>query len=192
MDMDMTEVERQRRERKERGEKEIPSINDFIVYATARVLRDFPSLNAAYTDQGLELFSDINIGMAVALEDGLIVPVIRNADRLSLDQLAQKSRELVEKAQKKKLFPLDYEGGTFTVSNLGMFGVDNFVAIINPPQAAILAVGQVAPRVVPDGQKVAIRSMMTMTLSADHRMTDGAIAAKFLGGVKKLLENPVL
>jgi pyruvate dehydrogenase E2 component (dihydrolipoamide acetyltransferase) len=192
MDMDMTEVERQRRERKERGEKEIPSINDFIVYATARVLRDFPSLNAAYTEQGLELFSDINIGMAVALEDGLIVPVIRNADRLSLDQLAQKSRELVEKAQKKKLFPLDYEGGTFTVSNLGMFGVDNFVAIINPPQAAILAVGQVAPRVVPDGQKVAIRSMMTITLSADHRMTDGAIAAKFLGGVKKLLENPVL
>jgi pyruvate dehydrogenase E2 component (dihydrolipoamide acetyltransferase) len=192
MDMDMTEVERQRRERKERGEKEIPSINDFIVYATARVLRDFPSLNAAYTEHGVELFSDINIGMAVALEEGLIVPVIRNADRLSLDQLVHKSRELVEKAQKKKLFPLDYEGGTFTISNLGMFGVDNFVAIINPPQAAILAVGQVAQRVVPDGQKVAIRSMMTMTLSADHRMTDGAIAAKFLGGVKKLLENPVL
>jgi pyruvate dehydrogenase E2 component (dihydrolipoamide acetyltransferase) len=191
MDVDMTEVERQRRKGKERGEKEIPSLNDFILYASARALKDFPALNAAYTEQGLQLFPDINIGMAIALEDGLIVPVIRNADRLSLDQLAQKSRELVEKAQKKKLFPLDYEGGTFTVSNLGMLGVDNFVAIINPPQAAILAVGRVAPRVIPDGQQVVIRSMMTVTLSADHRITDGAIAAKFLGGVKKLLENPV-
>ena len=101
---------------------------------------------------GVEIYSDINIGIAVALEEGLVVPVIRNADRLSLQELAKQSRELAEKAQKKKLFPLDYEGGTFTVSNLGMFGVDNFVAIINPPQCAILAIGQVAPRVVPQAK----------------------------------------
>ncbi|HET8562585.1 MAG TPA: 2-oxo acid dehydrogenase subunit E2, partial [Candidatus Binatia bacterium] len=106
-----------------------------------------------------------------------------------LQELAKQSRDLAEKAQKKKLFPLDYEGGTFTVSNLGMFGVDNFVAIINPPQCAILAVGRVAPRVVADGEAVVIRSLMTATLSADHRLVDGAIAARFLQAVKRLLEN---
>jgi pyruvate dehydrogenase E2 component (dihydrolipoamide acetyltransferase) len=121
-----------------------------------------------------------------------VVPVIRNADRLSLEELAKYSRELADKAQKKKLFPLDYDRGTFTVSNLGMFGVDNFIAIINPPQCAILAVGQVAPCVVPFGEGIAVRSMMTMSLSADHRVVDGALAARFLQEVKRLLENPVL
>jgi pyruvate dehydrogenase E2 component (dihydrolipoamide acetyltransferase) len=170
----------------------VPSINDFILSGCARALRDFPSLNAAFTDHGVEIYSDINIGMAVALEEGLVVPVIRNADRLSLQELAKQSRELAEKAQKKKLFPLDYEGGTFTVSNLGMFGVDNFIAIINPPQCAILAIGQVAARVVPHGEGIAVRPMMTMSLSADHRVVDGAIAARFLQEVKKLLERPEL
>jgi pyruvate dehydrogenase E2 component (dihydrolipoamide acetyltransferase) len=117
------------------------------------------------------------------------VPVIRNADQLSLKELAAQSRELANKAQSKKLFPLDYEGGTFTLSNLGMLGVDNFIAIINPPQCAILAVGRVAPRVVTDGDGIEIKSMMTATLSADHRIIDGAIAARFLQQVKQLLEN---
>jgi pyruvate dehydrogenase E2 component (dihydrolipoamide acetyltransferase) len=187
IDVDMTEVLRSRNTWKEKGEQIIPSINDFILSACARGLRDFPSLNAAFTDHGVEIYSDINIGMAVALEEGLVVPVIRNADRLSLQELAKQSRELAEKTQKKKLFPLDYEGGTFTVSNLGMFGVDNFVAIINPPQCAILAVGQVAPRVVPHGEGIAVRPMMTMSLSADHRVVDGAIAARFLQEVKRHL-----
>jgi pyruvate dehydrogenase E2 component (dihydrolipoamide acetyltransferase) len=190
MDVEMTAVNRRRTEWKERREELIPSINDFILCACARALKDFPSLNAAFIDRGIQIFSDINIGMAVALEEGLVVPVIRNADQLSLQEMAEQSRELAEKAQKKKLFPLDYEGGTFTVSNLGMLGVDSFVAIINPPQCAILAVGQVAPRVVPDGEKIRIRPMMTMTLSADHRIVDGAIAARFLHEVKGLLENP--
>jgi len=189
MDADMTEVTRRRSALKEKGEQLVPSINDFILSACARALKDFPSLNAAFTDQRVELYSDINIGMAVALEEGLVVPVIRNADRLSLQELAKQSRELADKAQKKKLFPLDYEGGTFTVSNLGMFGVDNFVAIINPPQCAILAVGQVAPRVVPHGEGIAVRPMMTMSLSADHRVVDGAIAARFLQEVKRHLER---
>jgi pyruvate dehydrogenase E2 component (dihydrolipoamide acetyltransferase) len=189
MDADMTEVTRKRNAWKEKGEQIIPSINDFILDACARALRDFPSLNAAFTEQGVQIYADINIGMAVALEEGLVAPVIRNADRLSLQELARQSRELAEKAQKKKLFPLDYEGGTFTVSNLGMFGVDNFVAIINPPQCAILAVGQVAPRVVPYGEGIAVRPMMTMSLSADHRVVDGAIAARFLQEVKRHLER---
>ena len=192
MDADMTEVTRRRSALKEKGEQLIPSINDFILSACARALKDFPSLNAAFTDQRVELYSDINIGVAVALEEGLVVPVIRNADRLSLQELAKQSRELADKAQKKKLFPLDYEGGTFTVSNLGMFGVDSFVAIINPPQCAILAVGQVGPRVVPHGEGIAVRPIMTMSLSADHRVVDGAIAARFLQEIKRLLEEPDL
>jgi pyruvate dehydrogenase E2 component (dihydrolipoamide acetyltransferase) len=188
----MTEITRRRNTLKEEGASLVPSINDFILKASARALRDFPSLNAAFTGHGVEIYSDINIGLAVALDEGLVVPVIRNADRLSLQELAQQSRELAEKAQKKKLFPLDYEGGTFTVSNLGMFGVDNFIAIINPPQCAILAVGQVAPRVVPHGEGIAVRPTMTMSLSADHRVVNGAVAARFLQEVKKLLERPDL
>jgi pyruvate dehydrogenase E2 component (dihydrolipoamide acetyltransferase) len=128
--------------------------------------------------------------MAVALEEGLVVPVIRNADRLSLQEMAKQSAELGQKAQNKKLFPLDCEGGTFTVSNLGMLGVDNFIAIINPPQSAILAVGKVAPRVVAHDEGIAVRPMMTVTLSADHRTVDGAIAARFLQEVERLLEKP--
>lgn len=192
MDVDMTEVNKIRETWKERKEEIVPSINDFILWACAQTLKDFPSLNSTFTGEEVRLLADINIGMAVALEEGLVAPVIRNADRLSLQQLARQSRELAEKAQKKKLFPLDYEGGTFTVSNLGMLGVDNFVAIINPPQCAILAVGKVAPRVVAHDQSMAIRPMMTMTLSADHRIVDGAIAARFLQEVKGLLEKPAL
>jgi len=190
MEVDMTEIDKKRAEWKNKKEEVVPSINDFILWACAQALKDFPSLNSSLADKKIQLLSDINIGMAVAIEDGLVAPVIRNADRLTLRELAGQSRELAEKAQKKKLFPLDYEGGTFTVSNLGMFGVDNFVAIINPPQCAILAVGQVAPRVVPRGGEVVVRSMMTMTLSADHRITDGAVAARFLQEVKGLLEKP--
>jgi pyruvate dehydrogenase E2 component (dihydrolipoyllysine-residue acetyltransferase) len=189
MDVDMTEISRKRNALKTAGDAVVPSINDYILAASARALSDFPSLNAAFTDKGVEIYTDINLGMAVAIEDGLVVPVIRNADRLSLAGLAKESRALAEKAQKKKLFPLDYEGGTFTVSNLGMFGVDNFVAIINPPQCAILAVGQVAPRVIAHGEGIAVRPMMTMSLSADHRVVDGAMAARFLQEIKAQLEK---
>lgn len=189
MDVDMTEITRKRNGSKTAGDIVVPSINDYILAASARALSDFPSLNSAFTDKGVELYAEINLGMAVAIEDGLVVPVIRNADRLSLIELAQQSRALAEKAQKKKLFPLDYEGGTFTVSNLGMFGVDNFIAIINPPQCAILAVGQVAPRVVAHGDGIAVRPIMSMCLSADHRVVDGSIAARFLHEIKDQLEN---
>jgi pyruvate dehydrogenase E2 component (dihydrolipoamide acetyltransferase) len=189
MDIDMTGIAGMRTKWRERGDLAVPSINDFILSACARALREFPSLNARFTQQGIELLADINIGMAVALEEGLVVPVIRNADRLSLADLAQKTRQLIDKAQNRKLFPSDYEGGTFTISNLGMLGVDSFTAIINPPQCAILAVGRVAPRVVADEVGIAVRSLMTATLSADHRVTDGAIAARFLSAFKSSLET---
>lgn len=192
MAADMTEVQKKRTAWKEKRQEPIPSINDCILQAAAQALRAFPTLNSTFTDKGIELHADINIAMAVALEQGLVAPVIRNADGLTLEQLAQKSRELAEKAQKKKLFPLDYEGGTFTVSNLGMLGADSFVAIINPPQCAILAVGQVAPRVVVRGDEIVVRPVMTMTLSADHRIADGALAARFLHEVKRLLEQPIV
>ncbi|MBI2533781.1 MAG: 2-oxo acid dehydrogenase subunit E2 [Deltaproteobacteria bacterium] len=192
MEIDMSSVSEARINWKEKGESNVPSINDFILHACARALKDFPSLNASFTDGGIQQHRDINIGVAVALDEGLVVPVIRNADRLSLTELAAQSRELADKAQKKKLFPLDYEGGTFTVSNLGMLGVDSFTAIINPPQCAILAVGRVAARVVADDGMFAIRSLMTATLSADHRVVDGAIAARFLREVKSLLEKPAI
>jgi len=190
MEIDMTAVSRARASWKDQGADNVPSINDFILHACTQALKDFPSLNSTFTEQGIKLHADINIGMAVALDEGLVVPVIRHAERLGLMELAVQSRELADKAQKKKLFPLDYEGGTFTVSNLGMLGVDSFIAIINPPQCAILAVGRVAPRVVADDGMFAIKSLMTATLSADHRLVDGAVAARFLQEVKKLLERP--
>ena len=189
MDIDMTAVNKLRTESKEQGADSAPSINDIIVQACARALKDFPSLNSTFTEQGIKLHEDINIGIAVALEEGLVVPVVRNADSLSLGEIAAQSRELIDKAQKKKLFPLDYEGGTFTVSNLGMLGVDSFIAIINPPQCAILAVGRVAPRVVADNEMFSIKPLLTATLSADHRVIDGAIGARFLREVKELLES---
>ena len=191
IDIDMTAVNGIRSEWKERAEASPPSINDFIVHAAALALKRFPLVNSSYAQQGFTQHADINIGMAVALDEGLVVPVIRNADRLSLRDVAAQSRELIDKAQNKKLIPRDYEGGTFTVSNLGMLGVDSFVAIINPPQCAILAVGRVAPRVVADGGMFAIKSLMTATLSADHRVIDGAIGALFLQQVKHYLEQGV-
>lgn len=189
VDADMTVVTRHRESLKLTGERGVPSINDFVVHATAGALKKFPSLNAAFTEQGVELYSDINIGIAVALDDGLVVPVIRNADHLSLFELANHTGQLVQKTQARKLLPSDYAGATFTVSNLGMFGIDSFIAIISPPQCAILAVGRVGPRVVPHGEGIAVRPMMTLTLSVDHRVVDGAIAAQFFQALKKQLEN---
>ncbi|HEX7228903.1 MAG TPA: dihydrolipoamide acetyltransferase family protein [Candidatus Binatia bacterium] len=189
MEIDMSAIGKLRREWRQRGAEVIPSINDFILLACARALKQFPAVNSSYSGEEIRANKNINVGMAVALEEGLVVPVIRDADQLSLPELAARTRDLIDRAQAKKPFPLDYEGGTFTVSNLGMLGVDSFVAIINPPQCAILATGRVAPRVVADEDMLAIKSMMTATLSADHRIIDGAIGARFLQRVKKLLEE---
>lgn len=190
MDVDMTAVEVRRSELRQQGVRPAPSINDFVLGAVSRALSESPAMNAVWTDRGVERFAEVDLGVAVTLEDGLVAPVIRNADRLGLRELARRSRELASRARSGKLAPADCEGGAFTVSNLGMFGVDSFAAIINPPQSGILAVGRVAPRVVPRGEDIAVRPMMTMTLSADHRVVDGAIGARFLQRVKQHLEEP--
>ena len=188
LDVNMTSVMAQREGWKTAGLSLVPSITDLIILACATALRMNPLMNSQYQHQGVQRIDAIHIGFAVALDDGLIVPVVRHADRLTLEELACQTRDLIDKAQNKKLMPVDYEGGTFTISNLGMFGVDSFTAIINPPQCAILAVGRVAPRVVAEGDGMAIRQMMTITLSADHRIADGAAGARFLRSIKVYLE----
>jgi pyruvate dehydrogenase E2 component (dihydrolipoamide acetyltransferase) len=172
-------------------EAERISVNDLIVAAAARTLARFPALNASYREGGLEMHSQVNIGIAVALEDGLIPPVLRGADKKTLKTIAAESRAMTERARANKLRSDDLGGGTFTVSNLGMFDVDEFIAIINPPEAAILAAGAVAPRPVAAGGEVRIASIMKATLSVDHRVADGAQAGRFMQEFKKLLENPV-
>ena len=172
-------------------ETERISVNDLIVAAAARTLARFPALNASYREGNLEMHSQVNIGIAVALEDGLIPPVLRDADKKTLKRIAAESRELTERARANKLRSDDLGGGTFTVSNLGMFDVDEFIAIINPPEAAILAVGAVTRRPVAAAGEVRISSLMKTTLSVDHRVADGAQAGRFMQEFKKLLENPV-
>jgi pyruvate dehydrogenase E2 component (dihydrolipoamide acetyltransferase) len=165
------------------------TISDILVQAVANCLRDHPRLRTLWQDGGPQSPGDINIGLAVALEDGLVVPVIHHADRLSLLEIAKARTEIVQRAQSGKSRPDDLAGGTFTISNLGMYGVDSFQAIVNPPQAAILAVGRIAERVVPADSTFAIRPMMTLTLSCDHRLVDGARAARFLLDLANALER---
>lgn len=167
------------------------SVNDLVVAAAARTLARFPALNASYREGNLEMHPQVNIGIAVALEDGLIPPVLRDADKKSLKRIAVESRALAERARTNKLRSDDLGGGTFTVSNLGMYDVDEFIAIINPPEAAILAVGAVTRRPVAVVGEVRIAPLMKTTLSVDHRAADGAQAGRFMQEFKKLLENPV-
>ncbi len=169
------------------------SVNDLILKAAGLALRRHPHLNAQLIEPAtLRRFHRIHLGIMVAIPDGLVLPVLRDADRLPLLALAQEARRLVEGARQRRLRQEDYVGATFAVSNLGMYDVTNFTAIINPPQAGILAVGRIQERpVVRDGQ-IAVRPMIELTLSADHRVTDGAGAAEYLVEVKRLLENPVL
>jgi len=172
-------------------EAERISVNDLVVAAAARTLARFPALNASYREGGLEMHPQVNIGIAVALEDGLIPPVLRDADRKTLKNIAAESRALAERARTNRMRSDDLGGGTFTVSNLGMFDVDEFIAIINPPEAAILAVGAVTRRPVAAAGEVRIASLMKATLSVDHRVADGAQAGRFMQEFKKLLETPL-
>ncbi len=167
------------------------SFNDLIVKAVARSLRDMPALNSSFDGDRAILRGDVHVGIAVAVEDGLVVPVIRFADQKSLEAISRESRDLGGRARDKRLLPAEMSGGTFTVSNLGMFGIEAFAAVINPGEPGILAVGAIEQRpVVIDGE-LAIRRRMKMTISADHRVTDGALAAKWLNLVKGYLESPL-
>jgi len=166
-----------------------PSYNDFVMRATAVSLTRFPAVNARWTDDAIVEQSTVNLGFAVALPTGLIVPVVRDAHAKTLQEISQDCKTLTEKARTGKLMPDDYSGNTFTISNLGGFGVDHFTAIINQPDSAILAVGQMKDRVVVIDGGMHIRPIMKVTLSSDHRVIDGALAAQFMGHLKDLLEQ---
>lgn len=166
------------------------TLSDLLVALVARVLRKHPRVNASWASGGVHENADINIGLAMAVEDGIAAPVLHKADRAKLGEIAAQRRELTERARANKLRPADLAGGTFTISNLGMFGVDAFTAIIIQPQAAILAVGAITDRVVPVDGQPGIRPMMTLTLSSDHRLVDGARAAEFMRDVVEALGNP--
>jgi pyruvate dehydrogenase E2 component (dihydrolipoamide acetyltransferase) len=167
------------------------SINDFVIKMAAVALMQHPTVNATFQEKTVRYYERADVGVAVALENGLITPVVRSANTKSVGQISREVKELAERARNRKLAPDEYTGATFSVSNLGMFGIDEFTAIINPPEAAILAVGAVTPRpVVREGQ-VVVRQIMRLTLSCDHRIVDGATGAKFLQTLKKLLENPL-
>jgi len=167
------------------------SINDIIIKVAAAALIQHPQVNASYQDRSVRYYERADIGVAVAIDEGLITPVVRAADQKSLSQIASEVRELAEKARNRKLRPDEYTGATFSISNLGMFGVDEFTAIINPPEGAILAVGAMSPKPVVREEQIVVRQMMRVTMSCDHRVIDGATGAKFLQTFKKILENPL-
>jgi pyruvate dehydrogenase E2 component (dihydrolipoamide acetyltransferase) len=173
------------------GDDPAPSFNDFVVKAAALALKDFPRANGAYRDGQFELYSRVNVGVAVAGQDALVVPTVFDADSKSLGAIAAESRRLAERVREGKITPPELSAGTFTVSNLGMYGIRRFVAVINPPQAAILAVGELSPRpVVRDGE-VVIRAIMELTLTCDHRILYGADAAEFLATIREYLQTPL-
>ncbi|HEU4834911.1 MAG TPA: dihydrolipoamide acetyltransferase family protein, partial [Pyrinomonadaceae bacterium] len=167
------------------------SINDIIIKVTAAALIQHPQVNASFQEKFVRYYEQADIGVAVAIEDGLITPVVRAANQKSLSQIAAEVRELAERARSKKLKPEEYTGATFSISNLGMFGIDEFTAVINPPEGAILAVGAMTAKPVVRENEIVIRQMMRVTMSCDHRVIDGATGAKFLQTFKKILENPL-
>jgi len=176
----------------EKGDEKV-SVTAMLVKLVAMVLSDHPMLNSSLVDEAIQLHQDINIGIAVALEKGLIVPVVKNANLKGISQIAVESNDLVSRARNDALTGPDVRGGTFTITNLGPFGVEQFNAIINPPEAAILAIGATTSEVVAlDGGAIAVRPIMRFTLSADHRIVDGAVAANFIADLKATLENPIL
>jgi pyruvate dehydrogenase E2 component (dihydrolipoamide acetyltransferase) len=172
------------------GEAPAPSFNDFVVKASALALTEFPRANGAYRDGKFELYSRVNVGIAVAGQDALIVPTIFDADNKSLGQISREARALAERVRSGKITPPELSSGTFSVSNLGMFGIKRFTAVINPPQAAILAVGEMTPRAVVHDGEITVRPIMELTLTCDHRILYGADAAQFLGRIRERLENP--
>jgi len=167
------------------------SFNDLIIKATALALRQHPACNAWWQDDRIRYWNEVHISMAVAIEDGLITPVIRHADRKSLREISTEARDLAARARERRLAPEEYTGGTFSISNLGMLDIDEFTAVINPPEAGILAVGRIVPKPVAHDGAVALRRRMRLTMSCDHRVIDGATGARFLQTLTGMLENPL-
>jgi pyruvate dehydrogenase E2 component (dihydrolipoamide acetyltransferase) len=190
-EIDMERAWEARSALKAQGEQYAVSFNDIIVKAVALALRAHPAVNASWMDDRLRYHGDVHVGVAVAVEEGLITPVIRHADRKGLAEIAAEGKALADKARARRLAPEEYTGATFSVSNLGMYDIDEFTAVINPPEAGILAVGRIAPKAVVVDGEVRARRTMRVTMSCDHRVIDGATGAKFLQSVKLLLENPL-
>jgi pyruvate dehydrogenase E2 component (dihydrolipoamide acetyltransferase) len=168
------------------------SINDIIIKVASVALVQHPQVNASFQDKTVRYYERADIGVAVAIEEGLITPIVRGADRKSIGQISREVRELAERARARKLQPEEYLGATFSISNLGMFGIEEFTAIINPPEAAILAVGAMSAKPVVRDGALTVRQMMRVTMSCDHRIVDGATGAKFLQTFKKIMENPLM
>ncbi|HEY6232525.1 MAG TPA: dihydrolipoamide acetyltransferase family protein, partial [Pyrinomonadaceae bacterium] len=191
-----TEIEMDRAAEMRKGINELDpelkiSINDIIIKVAAAALLQHPQVNASFQDKVVRYYEHADVGVAVAIDEGLITPIVRAADQKSLGAIAAEVRDLAERARNRKLKPEEYLGASFSVSNLGMFGIDEFTAIINPPEAAILAIGAMTPKPVVRNNEVVIRQIMRVTMSCDHRVVDGATGAKFLQTFKKILENPL-
>jgi len=167
------------------------SFNDLVVKAVAMSLPHHPAVNASWQGDSIRYNKHVHLGVAMAVEDGLLVPVVRFANQKSLSQIAQETASLADRARQKKLQPSDWEGNTFTISNLGMFGIESFTAIINPPDACILAVGAIRQEAVVRNGEIVVGHRMKLTLSCDHRVVDGATGAAFLQRLKNLLEEPL-
>ncbi|MBC7795885.1 MAG: 2-oxo acid dehydrogenase subunit E2, partial [Pyrinomonadaceae bacterium] len=168
------------------------SLNDVIIKVVANALIQHPQVNASFQDKNLRFYERADIGVAVAVPDGLITPVIRGANYKGIAQIASEVKELAGRAKSRKLKPEEYTGATFSISNLGMFGIEEFTAVINPPEAAILAIGTAENKAVVRDNEIVIRNIMRVTLSCDHRVIDGVTGSKFLQSVKQMLENPIL
>jgi pyruvate dehydrogenase E2 component (dihydrolipoamide acetyltransferase) len=192
VDADMTNAQALVQELRELHPDERPTITDVLTRVTAAALMRHRDVNAHYVDDEIHVYSNANVGIAVAAPQGLVVPVIRSAERLSIAEIAHARAEVVQRARDNKLQQQDLQDGTFTISNLGMFGVDQFIAVLNPPQVAILAVGATGDRVVARDGELAVEPTMTMTLTCDHRAIDGAVGAQFLQSLKRFVELPAL
>jgi pyruvate dehydrogenase E2 component (dihydrolipoamide acetyltransferase) len=166
-------------------------VNDLLLKATAEALTRHPGVNASWEGEGIRYHGSVDIGIAVALDAGLITPVLRDAGHKGLRRISDEARDLIERARGRELVPEEYQGATFSVSNLGMFDIDQFTAIINPPEAGILAIGQTVEKPVVVAGEVVVRKRMRVTMSCDHRVIDGASGAAFLGTFKAMLENPL-
>ena len=195
VDIEMDEVFKVRKELNDRaqarGEDYKLSVNDFIIRACALSLKKVPQANAAFNGASALFFEHADVSVAVAIEGGLITPVVKQAETKGLATISKEMKDLAKRARDGKLKPEEYQGGTFSLSNLGMFGITNFQAIINPPQACILAVGKSEQRPVVKDGALSVATMMSCTLSVDHRVVDGAIGASFLSELRKLLEDPM-
>jgi pyruvate dehydrogenase E2 component (dihydrolipoamide acetyltransferase) len=191
MDIDMDEVVKARESVNQIAAVKI-SFNDFVVKAAAAALRQHPAVNSSWLGDRIRTNHHINIGIAVAVDEGLLVPVVRFADSKTLSQIATEVKDYAKKAKEKKLQPQDWEGNTFTISNLGMYNIEEFTAIINPPDACILAVGAIKQIPVVKNGSIQPGNVMKVTLSCDHRVVDGVVGSKFLNTFKALLENPVI